>query len=150
GAGGSALAGPPLAPGVAPPQVAPDYLEVVRAPQPQGVPGQEEWPRHWPSQEGYDGTPPFGLAADHPSIVPGFAPTPPPIGGHTPPPQPTAAQPQGFAAGTGEHKVARPKGLLIGGVAVVVVAGAVGGVVAVSSGGGGADKASSVTTTPSA
>ena len=150
GAGGSALAGPPLAPGVAPPQVAPDYLEVVRTPQPQGVPGQEEWPRHWPSQEGYDGTPPFGMAADHPSIVPGFAPTPPPIGGHTPPPQPTAPQPQGFAAGTGEHKVARSKGLLIGGVAVVVVAGAVGGVVAVSSGGGGADKASSVTTTPSA
>ena len=149
GAGGSALAGPPQSPGVAPQQVAPDYLEVVRTPPPQGFPAQEEWPRHWPSQEGYDGTPPFGMAADHPSIVPGFDPTPPPAGGHTPPPQATAPQAAGWVPNTGEHKIRRSKGLVIGGVAVVVVAGAVGTVVAVSSG-GGAGKANSVTTNPSA
>jgi serine/threonine-protein kinase len=156
GTGGSALAGSPQAPGVAPQQVAPDYLEVVHTPPPQGVPAPEVWPRNWPSQEGYDGTPPFGLAADHPSIVPGFEPTPPPVGGYTPPPQATAPQAAaapgpGWAPDTGEHKIRRSKGLVIGGVAVVVVAGAVGGVVAVSSGGGGGGgKANSVTTTPAA
>ncbi len=154
GAGGSALAGPPQAPGLAPP-VAPDHLEVIHTapPAPPGPAlGQEQWPRHWPSQEGYDGTPPFGLAADHPSIVPGFDPTPPPIGGHTPPPQATAplATPTpapGWNVDTGQHKIRRSKGLVVGAVAVVVVAGAVGAVVAVAS--GGASSKSSLTTTPS-
>ena len=150
GAGGSALAGPPAqAPGLAPQPVAPDYLEVVQAPPPHPA-AAEQWPRQWPSQQGYDGTPPFGLPTDHPSIVPGFGPTPPPAGGATPAPRTVAEQSPSWDVDTGEmRKIQRPKGLVIGAAAVVVIAGATGTVIAVSSSGSGGG-AARVSTAPSA
>jgi serine/threonine-protein kinase len=152
GAGGSALAGSPPAPGLAPQQVAPDYLEVVHD-RPQEEWPHEEWPRHWPSQEGYDGTPPFGMQAEQPSIVPGMDPTPPPTQALTPPPPatlPTGEQGPGWDVDTGTHKIRRSKGLVIGAAAVVVVGGAVGTVVAVSSSGGASTSSSSVGVPPPA
>ncbi len=148
GAGGSALAGPPQAPGLAPQPVAPDYLEVVR--DPRHTPPPEQWPRHWPSQQGYDGTPPFGMQTDQPSIVPGFAPAPPSSGGYTPPPQPTSQRPPAWDVATGEHgKIRRSKGVVIGAAAVVVIAGVTGTIVAVASGGSGGGGSAATSPVPS-
>ncbi|HEX4432498.1 MAG TPA: protein kinase, partial [Frankiaceae bacterium] len=151
GIGGSALAGPPPSPGLAPTPVAPDYLEVLHTPPPQSS-DDRAWPRLWPSQQGYDGTPPLGLQMDHPSIVPGFEATPPPpVGGHPTPVVDAPAPPPRWDVDTGEmRKIQRPKGLLIGAAAVVVVAGATGTVVAVAGSGGGGGSARITTAAPSA
>ncbi len=139
--------------GLAPLQVAPD-LDVdldleTRLRKRKSPAAAEEWPRHWPSQAGYDGTPPFGMPTDAPPTDRALDPTEQ-RPASPPPPHEMHQQVPAWDVDTGQTRVIpRSKGIAIGAIAAVVVAGATGGIIAVSSSSGGG-KGSTAAISPAA